>query len=219
MELKRQKEEVTQQIKSRYDMAIMWITRARDELLETLATKEQLALSSTLTEKNSAQRLMDSMSAIMSRCSRNTDLGPDLTVMKNELQQALLRDDLFDRYKVLGNRKEQLKFFHFQADSSALDICMTKAYMGQLMDGEDGDPGERPFRTMQDLAATVSVLESQLKDMSSVQTTVSTLESKLKDVDVVQTTVSTLQSKMKDVDTAQKMISALQSDLDDVKGK
>ena len=114
MELKRQKEEVTQQIRSRYDTAIMWITRARDELLETLATKEQLALSGMYTEKSSAQSIMDSMSGIMSRCSRNTDLGPDLTVMKNELQQALLRDDLFDRYKVLGNRKEQLKSCTFR---------------------------------------------------------------------------------------------------------
>ena len=199
MELKRQREEVTQQIKSRYDTAIMWITRARDELLETLATKEQLALNSLYTEKSSAQSIMDSMSGIMSRCSRNTDLGPDLTVMKNELQQALLRDDLFDHYKVLGNRKEQLKFFHFQADSSALDICMTKAYMGQLMDGEDADPSEKPFTTIQDLTAAISKLELQLKDMDAVQSTVSILESRMNDVDTVQAMVSALQSELKDV--------------------
>ena len=166
LDLKRQKLKVMQQVASRFDVIIAWATQARDEVLETLAAKVQISMHDIRTEKASALVVKETILGIVARASRKTKLGPELLLMKNELQVALLNEDTFDRYKKLGDRSESLTFLKCVADPSTLDLGMLRVCIGQMMDGEETEAREASLPTFHQLATTVSKLEAELKDLS-----------------------------------------------------
>jgi len=155
-----------QQVASRFDVIIAWATQARDEVLETLAAKEQISMHDIRTEKASAIVVKETISAVVARASRKTKLGPELLLMKNELQVALLSEDTFDRYKKLGDRSESLTFLKCVADPSALDLGMLRVCIGQMVDGEETEARKANLPTFHQLATTISKLEAELKALT-----------------------------------------------------
>ncbi|KAK7108217.1 hypothetical protein V1264_015991 [Littorina saxatilis] len=135
LDLTRQKQEVTRQLNANYDVIIAWVTRASDEARETLEAKEQTALNEIQLEQASAHNIKETLSGVVSRAmaSRNASLGPDLVLLKNELQVALLSDDTFHHYEKLGSRKQPRIFFECRADPSALDLDLVQVYLGGLL--------------------------------------------------------------------------------------
>ena len=169
LDLKRQKQEVMQQIASRFDVIIAWATQARDEVLETLAAKVKISMHDIRTEKASALVVKETVSEIVARASRKMKLGPELLLMKNELQVALLSEDTFDRYKKLGDRSESLTFLKCVADPSALDLGMLRVCIGQMMEEEEIEAGEASVPTFHQLVTTISKLEAELKDLTGAR--------------------------------------------------
>ena len=155
-----------QQVASRFDVIIAWATQARDEVLETLAAKVQISMHDIRTEKASALVVKETVSEIVARASRKMKLGPELLLMKNELQVALLSEDTSDRYKKLGDRSESLTFLKCVADPSALDLGMLRVCIGQMMEEEEIEAGEASVPTFHQLVTTISKLEAELKDLT-----------------------------------------------------
>ena len=150
LELKRQKQEVKQRVNSRYNVITTWATRARDEVLEALEAKGQTALNKSRSEMTAARVAMETINGLVSRASRQTASGPDVVLLKNELQAALLTDDAFDHQSKLAAREEHLTFLSSQADDTALDLGTVRAYVGELVpDGDEGSEGSSRFSLRQ----------------------------------------------------------------------
>ena len=131
-----------QQVRSRFDVVIAWATRARDEVLETLAAKEETSLNDISLEKGSARAAKETISGVVAHASRRTKLGSELVLMKNELQADLLGDDTLDHYSKLGDRNEALTFLTCGADPSAIDLSMMRVYVGQMLEGGETASGD-----------------------------------------------------------------------------
>ena len=110
-ELSRQRQEVTEELGARYDEVLRWVNRSRDELLETIAATADAAAAGLKAEEKSARVTMETLSDLVSRAARVASNNPEVLLLKNELRAALLGEDGFDHYQILGNREEQKSFF------------------------------------------------------------------------------------------------------------
>ena len=122
-ELTRLKQEVTQQINSRYDALMTWATRSREELLEEVSAKEDSARSQLRVEKTAATVTMESLSALVSRAARVTGKDPDVVGLRNELRAALLSEDRLDHHRQQADRQEPLWWWRYDVtEASALQL-------------------------------------------------------------------------------------------------
>ncbi|KAL8562459.1 hypothetical protein ACOMHN_008604 [Nucella lapillus] len=164
LDLNHQKQEVVQQVSSRFDVLIGWATRARDEFLEDVAAKEQASLSDIHMKKASASFFKGNIFSKKMRASQNMSLGSDVVLVKNELQGALLKDEAFEEHQKLAARKEHQMIFRSAAAASVLELAVVRAYMGELIEAP-ADGSDLPSFSFHEMAQAVTKMEADLRDM------------------------------------------------------
>ena len=165
-DLKRQQQEVIQQVSSRYDTLMAWAARSREEVLETLTAKVQISLNDILSRKEATASMKGNISSVMAHSkSQGTLAGPDIVLMKNEVQAALLSEEKIDECQELGERKESLTFFTCEAESSVLDLSVLRTYMGELMEAAEGGGSGKAWVSFRELSTLISDLQAELNSL------------------------------------------------------
>ena len=165
-ELTRQKQEVTQQINSRYDALITWAPRSRDELLEEVSAKDDSARSQLRAEKTAATVTMETLSALVPRAARVTGKDPEVVWLKNELRAALLSEDRLDHHRQRADRQEPLWGWRYDVtEASVLQLEVVQAYMGRVVDGGRANV-TRPL-SLRELADKVDRLTNEMTETNN----------------------------------------------------
>ena len=181
----RQRQEVTDELGARYEEILRWVNRSRDELLETIAATADTTLAGLKAEEKSARVTVETLSDLVSRASRLTSSNPEVLLLKTELQGALLGEDSFDHYSVLGNRVGHKTFLQVNTDSTVLDLEVVRSFMGELSREERTSTCSSLWKQFHDMADNIvtqdtklNCLEAELRQMVSDNT--AALEAKLK---------------------------------------
>ena len=165
-ELTRQKQEVAQQINTRYDVLMTWARRSRDELLEEVSAKEDSARSQLSAEKTAATVTMETLSALVSRAARVTGKDPDVVSLRNELQAALLSEDGLDHHRQRADRQEPVWGWRYEVtEASVLQLEVVQAYMGRVVEGSRADV-TRPL-SLREVADKVDRLMNEMTETKS----------------------------------------------------
>ena len=166
-ELSRQRQEVTEELGARYDEVLRWVNRSRDELLETIAATADAAAAGLKAEEKSARVTMETLSDLVSRAARVASNNPEVLLLKNELRAALLGEDGFDHYQILGNREEQKRFLQVNSDTTAFDLEVVRSYIGELSRGEGNVPCSSLWKQLQDMKDNIVAQEERLRQKMS----------------------------------------------------
>ena len=160
-EVVRQKEEELREVNARCEIVLAWARRARDEFIEDLTSREQMALDGVQSEERSAGKVLDTLSSTVSQAGRPTLTDPDVVLLKNKLLAALLQDDALDHHRQLAARENHRVFFASRA-SQALELNEVRAFIGELFDPQGVCKDPSPAVSFSELVAKVACLTTQV---------------------------------------------------------
>ncbi|XP_076455536.1 uncharacterized protein LOC143290133 isoform X2 [Babylonia areolata] len=207
-ELHRQRKEASEEVRARHDMVLAWVSRAQEELLEAISADSETALAQLEMEDTAASNAIETLSRLLARAAVSTTDSSETLLLKVELNAAVVAREKLEELKKESERAEQRRFLTVKSDSSAVDLGVVRAFLGELSVGHMGDAPSVSLRDqIQALEAKVEAMETSHRQLD---TRAGGVESRVWDVDApsvsLRDQIQALEAKMEAVETSHRQL-------------
>ncbi|XP_076437377.1 uncharacterized protein LOC143276644 [Babylonia areolata] len=130
--LARERQEVTDGVNARYDDILRWVNRSRADLLDSIEARSEATRTRMTEDEDRAKCSLENLSRLVSVVSNLPDPNTDVFALEDEFQGVLLKNDVHDYFRRLGDAEEHKTFLRLTSDPSALDPEAVGSYLGEL---------------------------------------------------------------------------------------